>query len=559
MTAKLGLRSYQRQAVDAVTAAWGRGMMRPAGVAATGTGKTVVFSHLIDEWRVRNPGRRALVLAHRTELIDQAAGKLHSVAPDMHIGVVKGTRNQTMAQVIVASVQTLGGASDSAERRRRMLRDVGLVVVDEAHHGVAATYRRILEHYGCFADGAVALGVTATMSRGDKLALGDVWQDVVFAYDTGQAMRDGYLVRPIGVRVRVDNLDLRKVRRTAGDYADSALGEAIEQSLAPEAIAKAYAEHARDRLGILFAPTVHSAQVIGEALRDAGFRVGHVNGAMPAAERARVLDDLREGRVQIVTNCAVLTEGTDLPMVSCVVIARPTTSSGLYIQMVGRCLRLHPGKRDALVLDVVGATRAHALAARIELFGEDVAESIESDDIEGEDVTDEILASDDLGEPAGPGFPGEGDFADGPLVSEVVDLFSGSTSAWLRTYAGVWFLPAGERLVAILPAPRTGAYDVISMHRYHRGTGRWIVRDVDDLAYAMAWAEGDVSPGEKTTAARERPWRAKRPSAAQLYAARRHGLALSDDMLSGEVSNLITVAEASVRIDSGLPPYVPRG
>jgi len=550
----LALRDYQRDAVEAVEAAWRGGMRRPAVVLPTGAGKTVVFAHLVARWLAANPGRRAVVLAHRTELVEQATAKLRTVAPDLKVGIVKAERNHTLAPIVVASVATL-----ASERRRRQLLNVGLVVVDECHHATARTYIEVLTHFGCLGgqEGAVAVGFTATMSRGDGTALGSVWQDVVYTRSIAEMISGGYLVRPYGKRVKVDDLHLDKVRRSRGDYSEGALGEALEQSMAPEAAAKAYAEHAGLgnallRPGLLFAPTVSSATAFCDAFRDAGFSTGLVHGEQPTAERRRELDKLTAGETQVMCNCMVLTEGTDLPLISAVVVARPTTHAGLYVQMVGRGLRPYPGKLDALVLDIVGASQRHALTSQVDLFGEQDPDE-PGDDAESAD-DDAELDEGELTLGAGLGID-DPSWVNGPLVSEDVDLFHGSHSAWLRTRGGTWFLPAGERYVAIVPAP-TGGYDVVAMHRYVVGQSRWVMRDVSDLSYAMAWAEGDVTPAEQLTARRERSWRARGPSQAQRSLAARYGIMIHEGMLSGEVSGLISVAMATARIDSRMSLYL---
>lgn len=565
----------------AAEAAWTRGVRRPAMVLATGLGKTVIFSHAVSRF-VRRERGRALILAHRTELVEQAAAKFRSVAPDLRVGVVMGARNETLGDAVVASVQTLGGSGDGALRRRRMLRDIGLIVVDEAHHAAAATYVRTLEHYGCFGperswDGsssAVALGVTATMVRGDGLALGDVWQDIVATRDIAFGVEEGFLVRPYCVRVRVDDLDLSRVKGQ-GDFDKAELGAAIEASMAPEAIVKALREHATKPDGTLmrtalFAPLISTASVIMDALRAEGIRADLVCDKTPAGERKRILADSRAGRIDVVCNAMVLTEGYDDPGLECVVVARPTKSPGLFVQMVGRGLRPAPGKSACLVLDVVGVTRSHSLGMQVDLFGAgDVQErqcgrcglvrgECECPVPDIEDLGGEELGAgdEDLVRLFGP-------FA-GKLHAEVVDLFSASESAWGRTAAGIWFLSAGERFIAVLPADpaRMGGmpgFDVVSVHKYRVGESRWVQRDVSELSWAMGWAEGDVTPAEALTAARGRSWRAKRPSEKQLALARRLGVLGSEDMRAGELSQRMAVIEASRRIDRRLPTYVELG
>jgi len=562
----LALRPYQAEGVEAVFGAWSRGMRRPALVWATGLGKTVGFAAIGRRFVAENPGRRVLAIAHTTELVDQMMRKFRDAAPDLRVGRVQGNANETLAQIVCASVQTLRG-----ENRRRMIRDV-----DECHHSVASTYMSILTHYGALGpirpDSAVALGLTATMMRGDELALGEVWQNVVHTRTIAEGIADGYLVRPRGLHVQVDDLDLTRVRTSGGDYREGDLGQAIEDSLAPEAIAKAVAEHAHDRKILLFAPTVSSAEVIGDALRASGRTVGLIHGGLGAGPRKAVLDAYRAGETQILTNCMVLTEGFDHPAADCAVIARPTRSRGLYIQIAGRVLRPWPGKTDALLLDVVGATTQHSLISGITLFG-DKPERADDDERGDDDLRDESdIGLEDPEELA----PGQQDarqalgLRDGALVTTEVDLFAGSSMAWLRTRAGVFFIEAGERYIMIVPgAPKRAAdwlthfglsqnsrgerafcgYDVVAVSKKGPLVRQEIVAGVEDLAYAMAWAEGAVTPVEKMTATRERSWRAKPPSAALSALAERLRVFVPPGARSGEVSNMVSLVLASKRID----------
>jgi superfamily II DNA or RNA helicase len=541
------LRGYQQEFVDAVHAAHARGVRRPAGVAATGAGKTIVLAETARTSRHGVAGgRRVVILSHREELVEQNAQKMRDVAPDLRVGVVQAGKNQVAAHVISASVQTL-----ASPMRRAQLRDVGLVICDEAHHAVARSYVDVFDHFGCMAMasglGAVALGVTATMARGDDKALGDIWQEIVYVKDTAELIAEGYLVRPVGVRVRVDDLQLGKVRKQAGDYSAKGLGDAIEDSMAPKKIVEALREHAPDRQTLLFAPLVHTAEVIRDALREGGFTAELVHGGTPKEERRRLLEAYRRGSVQVLCNAMVFTEGTDLPMTGCVVIARPTMSPSLFVQMVGRGLRLWPGKTDCVVLDVVGATNRHRLSAPVELFGEEgydedrepADRDVElDDDVEEQGLLDHALGLDDLP-------PTQ--YKDGVLVSEPVDLFEGSDAGWLRTYAGVWFLATATRYVAVLPRVE-GGYAVVAMSRVRVGESAWVIEHCSELGYAMAHGQGavDGEPGTQLSA-----WSA-RATAAKL------GLIVQRGMTAGEVRKLVTVGLASARIDGALPGWVRR-
>ena len=539
------LRDYQQEALKAATIAFEGGMQRAAEVLPTGAGKTVVFSAFIAEQLAERRIRRALVLAHRDELIRQAVGKLRSVAPNLRVGVVKADENGVGAPIVVGSVQTL-----RHEARRARLRDVGLIVVDECHHATAPSYRAILEHYGAFDGGAKALGFTATMSRGDGVGLGEVWQDVVYERDIGYMITRRFLVKPRGLHIRVEDLDLSKVRKTAGDYSDGQLGDALAKSMAPERIVDAYREHTPNEPALCFVPTVAFGELIVDRFRAAGVRAAIVTGAQPAEERRRVLRDFQAGKLKVLVNCMVLTEGTDLPLASCVIIARPTMHSGLYVQMVGRVLRPFPGKTRATVLDVVGASRRHALAGLTDLLGE---RGVYEDDAEPLDPAETPELDDQPGN--GPDRR-ERAWLDGVLFSEEIDLFHGQRARWQRTYGGHWFVADAQWFLTVVPAlSGSGAWDVIAAHKTNEGVSQWVVREIDDMGYAMAHAESVVqgSGNGLGYAKRQATWRKKPASDAQRHWLRMRSIVLPGDATSGEASDVRNIVEASARLDHRLP------
>ncbi len=544
----LALRDYQAEAIEATRQAWGRGIRRPAVVLPTGAGKTVVFAHVVKI--MRELGVRSLILAHRDELIEQAAGKLAAVAPDLSVGVYKAARREVDERdVIVGSIQSLARAERRAELARAGVR---LVIVDECHHAVANTYMSALRDLGCFEDdplrGAYALGVTATLGRSDRVALGQVWSEVVYRRDILDMIRSGYLVNAKGIRVRVEGLDLRDVRRSRGDFQDGALAAAMHAALAPQAIARAYAEHAKGRQGIAFGPTVEFAYELAEAFNAAGIPAAGVDGAMPIEARRRVLADFARGDIQVVTNCMVLTEGFDAPWCSAVVIARPTQSKSLYVQMAGRALRPYPGKSDALVMDVVGVTGRHRLASIVDLAGADRVEALPDELAEYDEL--DLLGIDEAGDIATGGMRSGGDpGADGPLVSEIVDLFGASRQAWLRTVRGVWFLSASDRLVFIAPDPsgEIGRY-AVGRCPTHKAGGEWL-RTGLDLDMAMSWGE-QFAAEDAVLTRKGAKWRKAAPTEGQRRQAVRWRVAIDPWMTRGDVSDAISIAIASWRLDS---------
>lgn len=568
----LKLRDYQRSTLDAVAASWEGGTRRPAVVLPTGAGKTVVFAHLAKEHLDAAPAGRVLILVHTDELVQQAYRKVRSVAPHLPVGIVKATRNEIRARVIVASVQTL-----RSERRRNQISGVTLIIVDECHHATAPTYRAILAHYGTLASedrpesgSTRVVGFTATLARGDKSKLSEVWQDVAYRKDIGFMVRRRYLVPPRGKRIIVDDLELSKVKRSGGDYQASSLGEALEASLAPEVIAKAYVEHAHDRAGILFAPTVDSAYACAEALADQGVTAEVIHGALPREQRRAIVKRLDAGATQVVCNCMVLTEGFDSPRVSCVVVARPTQSSPLYQQMVGRGLRVDPDRpyeeQDCLILDVVGASQGHTLASLVDLSERDIQYR---DDATLEELEDEYdLALEELGESGGGITLDAPGWHTGPVKAVDFDpLASASKAAWKRSIGGTWFLTAGTGVAGAYvflvdsneaDAP-IGSHDVVwatLAPGYLRGGKRGEVTEHRglDLEAAFAWAE-DVAAeiavdSPLNTLAKGASWRkASAPSQAQRDLARRLGITVPDGCKKGELSDLIDIQIASSRVD----------
>jgi superfamily II DNA or RNA helicase len=547
---EIRLRDYQREAITAVREAWAGGVRRPAIVLPTGAGKTVVFAAVATE--MRQLGVRSLILAHREELIGQAVDKLKAYAPWLRVGVYQGTRREFRGRdVVVASVQSLAGEVRGAARRAELAAaGFRLVIVDECHHAVATTYMETLRALGCYADGdlshgSAALGVTATMGRSDRVALGQVWQQVVYRRDIVQMIREGHLVNAKGVRVRVEGLDFAKVKRTRGDFADGALSEAMHEALAPAAIARAYVEHARDRSGVLFAPTVQLAYECAEALSAAGIPAVGLDGSLPTADRRRILAEHKRGEIQVVCNCAVLTEGWDAPWCSAAVIARPTSSAGLYIQMAGRVLRPHPGKRDALIIDVVGVTGKHRLAGLADLSGAERVEKLD-DELAAYEPDEEIDLLGLLDPEPRPGRPRlDEPGADGELTSEIVNLFGSSHSVWLRTLRGVWFLPAGDHLVFLAPSPVAGEYLVGEMSR---NGGRWLVPDGVDLELAMSHGEHHADAAGGTLARKGAAWRRGVPGTTQAKRAEGFGIP-TEGRTKGELADDISRVIASGRLD----------
>ena len=323
----------------------------------TGTGKTQVFAQVITQAVAR--GARALVLAHRTELLAQAQARLEAVG--LWAQREQADQRAGLARVVVASVQTLRGARLQAWAPTAF----GLIVIDECHRATAPGYEAIVRH---FADAQV-LGVTATADRADGQRLGRVFPTVAYELTLRDALRDGWLAPICARRVELA-VDLDTVRTVAGELDAEELGSALTAPAALAGVVAPLLALAGARPTLVFAVTVAHARALAAALN--AQRPGcatAVSGASSPFERQRAAVDLAAGRVQFVANAQLWTEGFDLPAISCVALVRPTKSRALYTQMVGRGTRLAPGKVDCLVLDFTGNTRRHRLMSPVDLFG----------------------------------------------------------------------------------------------------------------------------------------------------------------------------------------------
>ena len=363
MAAALTLRPYQREAIEAVLEARRQGVRRMIVCLPTGAGKTVIFSEL-----ARLARRQVLVLAHREELLSQARSKLESALEGQHVvSIERGTeRAAENAKVLVCSIRSLHEGRLAGVVRGR---DIGLIIYDECHHAAAEDNMRVLRQLGAFDEGwsGTLLGFTATTTRGDGKGLDKVFQRIVYSRLLPEMIEDGYLAPLRGFRIAT-SADLTRISPGSGDFAEMELAEAVDIEERNALVARSIQELARDRRTIAFCVTVNHARNLCRALNLLGVPSGMVHGEMPSVSRAEILADFRSGRIQAITNVAVLTEGFDDPGASCIAMARPTRSAGLYAQCVGRGTRLYPGKKDCLILDFVDVS-SMSLCSLPSLFG----------------------------------------------------------------------------------------------------------------------------------------------------------------------------------------------
>ena len=354
------LRPYQQQARDHIHAEWENGHTRTLLVLPTGTGKTIVFASVAAD-QVR-AGDRVLILAHRGELLEQAADKLQrSTGLVSAVEKADATCLNTWFRVVVGSVQTL----QRSARLERFPRDYfGTIIIDEAHHAITDGYRRILDYF----ESAKVLGVTATPDRGDMRNLGEVFDSLAFEYKLTDAIKECYLCRIMAQTIPL-KLDISSVTMSGGDYAVGDLGTALDPYL--EQIAAEMAQRCKGRKTVVFLPLIKTSQKFRDLLNSHGFRAAEVNGQ--STDRKEVLADFDAGKYNVLCNSMLLTEGWDCPSVDCVVVLRPTKVRSLYSQMVGRGTRLSPGKSDLLLLDFLWMTDKHELCRPADLVCEDRA------------------------------------------------------------------------------------------------------------------------------------------------------------------------------------------
>lgn len=349
------LRPYQSEAKEAIFQEWDKGVLRTLLVLPTGCGKTIVFAKVTEDCVRR--GDRVLILAHRGELLDQAADK---IAKATKLGCATEKAEQSCLgswfRVVVGSVQTLM----REKRLGQFPADYfNTIIIDEAHHSISDSYQKILAHF----DKARVLGVTATPDRGDMQNLGQVFDSLAYEYTLPKAIKAGFL-SPIKALTIPLKLDLSGVSMQSGDFKAGDIATALDPYLYQ--IADEMEKYCKNRKTVVFLPLVKTSQKFRDILTEKGFKAAEVNGE--SKDRAEVLEAFDRGDYNVLCNSMLLTEGWDCPSVDCIVVLRPTKVRSLYSQMVGRGTRLHPGKEHLLLLDFLWHTERHELCHPADLI-----------------------------------------------------------------------------------------------------------------------------------------------------------------------------------------------
>ena len=334
------------------------------GVAPTGAGKTIMLSKVIGNFYEQNPNLRACVLAHRDELTAQNEEKFKWVNPDISTSIVDSYGKSWDGNVTFAMIQTL-----SRENNLKEMPPVDLLVIDEAHHVTAPSYKNILEYARKVNPELKILGVTATPERGDKSSLGEVFNNCCDQIKIGELILSGNLVRPVTFVIDMGNATekLKALRtRGKGDYNESEVASILDSEPLNSEVIRHWREKAGERKTVIFCSSVSHARNVMNSFNTAGISTALITGEMTKEQRAIVFENMTKGMIQVIVNVAVLTEGWDYPPISCVVLLRQSSFKSTMIQMIGRGLRtidpvIYPDiiKKDCVVLDFGISTILH--------------------------------------------------------------------------------------------------------------------------------------------------------------------------------------------------------
>lgn len=551
---------------------------RLAVVLPTGTGKAYTLCaravRYLDSFD--GAGNRVLIIAHTDELVDQlresaefVAGQWPTVDGAVYrVGVVKADRDDVDADIIIASRQTL-----EIPARREQIRNVGLVIVDECHIGYTA-YMPIMRHFGAlpvhhYDEGPYipALGFTATLERSDRAGLGQVWQNVAFTRDISWAVRKGYLVQPVGLRLEIDP-GAQYGRSWAADA--SVLDAQMSDSIAPDRVVEEWLAQCGTRVQrgrnaffptILFAPLVRSADAFRNAFRRAGITAETIHGDMPKALRRQYIARFKAGRIEVLCNAMVLTAGFDHPGVECVIVARPTKSRTLFVQMAGRGLRRKPGvpveDQSCLIMTVADSTTD--LCSIADLSDRPLDRTADGPLTAMEDEWDIGKSLEEV----------ERHWAGRVSATQFDPIVSRSSKVWRQTKGGRWFLPiSGNREYVFLVNASIYVLTRPEPRSRHMRIER--IGSAPDVELAMRLAEDEATERGGDLGAlladRTRPWRNQRPSEKMLTVASRMGLDGEVARImnartggkAGKVSDLIGKVEASGSIDKAATALMER-
>jgi superfamily II DNA or RNA helicase len=533
----LQLRPYQQEALDSVVSFSEKGIVRQLVVLPTGAGKTVIFSHLP---QFKQKSLPMLVLAHREELLHQAKEKISWSNPDLTVEIEQGENHAGHVDVVVASVPTLGRAQST--RIQKYPPDYfNSIVIDEAHHAAAPTYRRILDYF----NPSFLLGVTATPQRSDSVRLTDVFQEIVYYKTIQDLIQDGYLSPLVGYRIKTDT-DISGVETNDGDYNQSQLEDVIDNPQRNATIVAAYNDLVPNAKALVFAAGVRHAQNLALSFGQAQITNEVILGVSSTDDRRDILARFASGETRVLINVGVLTEGFDEPSVEAILLARPTRSTLLYTQIVGRGTRLYEGKPHCTILDFADTTKGRKPIGLPSLLG-----LPPEFDLQGQSLTDVANKYKELEDYC----PGEAVRVLAPddieLAYKRINLFMPpppnefvqqySRFVWAEVAENDYHLGIDNNNSLRIYVDTLGRWTVEHRHRTSEGLKTTFLGYPEDMRDAFVRSDKWIMKRFDTKLIdSDAAWRSDGPTDAQKKLLKRIGVPVTSDMTKGTASQIIS-------------------
>lgn len=533
----LQLRPYQQEALDSVVSFSEKGIVRQLVVLPTGAGKTVIFSHLP---QFKQKSLPMLVLAHREELLHQAKEKISWSNPDLTVEIEQGENYAGHVDVVVASVPTLGRAQST--RIQKYPPDYfNSIVIDEAHHAAAPTYRRILDYF----NPSFLLGVTATPQRSDSVRLTDVFQEIVYYKTIQDLIQDGYLSPLVGYRIKTDT-DISGVETNDGDYNQSQLEDVIDNPQRNATIVAAYNDLVPNAKALVFAAGVRHAQNLALSFGQAHIANEVILGVSSTDDRRDILARFASGETRVLINVGVLTEGFDEPSVEAILLARPTRSTLLYTQIVGRGTRLYEGKPHCTILDFADTTKGRKPIGLPSLLG-----LPPEFDLQGQSLTDVANKYKELEDYC----PGEAVRVLAPddieLAYKRINLFMPpppnefvqqySRFVWAEVAENDYHLGIDNNNSLRIYVDTLGRWTVEHRHRTSEGLKTTFLGYPEDMRDAFVRSDKWIMKRFDTKLIdSDAAWRSDGPTDAQKKLLKRIGVPVTSDMTKGTASQIIS-------------------
>jgi ATP-dependent helicase IRC3 len=535
----LTLRPYQIEALESIQNHLDKGIVKQLVVLPTGAGKTVIFSNIPQTIKDSLP---MLVLAHRGELLTQAKDKILWSNPQLDVQIEKAEDTADLCDVVVASVPTLGRAD--SQRILKYPKDYfKTIIIDEAHHAAAETYRRILDYF----TPKFLLGVTATPQRSDSVRLTDVFDEITYYKTIQDLIQEGYLCRLVGYRIKTDT-DISEVETSHGDYMASQLEDTINTPTRNATVVKSYFEFAQNKKAVVFASGVKHARDLAASFAQKQIPVRVILGDTPDDERKQSLAEFASGAIKVIVNVGVLTEGFDEPSIGAIILARPTRSSLLYTQIVGRGTRLYEGKDNCIIIDIADTTKGKkplglptllGMPPEFDLKGQDLVDVAEKykeleDYCPGEAVR--VLSLDDI-ELAYKRI----DLFMPPPPNEIVQTYS--RFVWAEVAENDFHLGINQDESIRIHVDALGRWTTTLKQKIKDGSKDTVLGHPEDMREAFVRTDRWITSNRSynlnlldNTAA----WRSDSPTDKQHKMLKRMGIPITADMTKGTASQIIS-------------------